>query len=762
MIERVVRKNETNVAVAPKEPLFMSPLEQLEVMIEYTKTHQEYTDDQKLEREMACLKVLFPTTFRPMYEDDLILGRIDVMPVGFGSVTSLGGPSHYCNFGKLEEMKALVDESHHAAIDDMLTYWKINDTREGFYKEHLIPNVLGRFVDVYYPAIVTTRFSGIYLDYNKLLDHGINGLIEKISQQEDKNPESKNEYHGMEDALHLLQSVIAYHLQEVENKLGNDFLSPLRTRELVKLRDALTEIKSDKPTSFIAAMQLAWLYSTLAGVVNFGRMDDYLGTYLVADLELGAITEEEAIRYIKSQWQLIEVKRTNVNGRVVVGGKGRRNEKNADVFCRLAIEATRQARLVEPQFTLRIYDGMDTAIYDAALQSIGEGTTYPILYNDDVNIPSVMHAMQVDEKTAEQYVPFGCGEFTISGQGIGTPNSCVNVLKALDVLLHDGVDQWDYQYKYGTLEMPKVTEAKTFEAFFELYKKLLTYYLNESGKAHRVSYDVMNSKAGFIFSSILTADCITKGKTILDGGVRFLGGTNEMYGNMSTVDSLMAIKKLVYDDEQYTLEEFAIATAADFDGYEQMHRDVKAVERFGNDLDEVDEIAVELHEFLSNTVRDQAKELGMDSYLIVVINNQVNTEWGRATATSADGRLAGVFMSNAINPQSGADTNGPTAMLNSILKMRTDLHGGAVQNIKFSRNMFNQERPKIKYLFETYFKDGGAQLMVTIVSPEELEEAYKHPELHQDLTVRVGGFSARFVNLEDDVQREIMERTLNE
>lgn len=761
MIERVLKKNETNVAVAPKEPLFLSPDEQLKIMLEYTKTHSLYNDEQKLKREIECLKVLFPKVFRPMYEDDLILGRFDALLIGFGSVTSVGGPGHYCRLEKLDSFAKTVSYDYSKEIEYLKNYWKDNDTREVFYKENLVENVLGRFVDVLYPAIVTARFSGMYLNYNLLLDNGVAGLKTLIENKKISNPTSTKEYDSMIEALNLLEVVIEHHITEVENKLKEN-LSSDRRLKMEKLLVALKTIRFEKPNSFISAMQLAWLYSSLAGVVNFGRMDDYLGDYLVHDLENGTLTEEEAIEYIISQWKLIEVKRTNVNGRVIIGGKGRRNPKNADVFCKLSIEATKRAQLVEPQFTLRIYEGMDKNIYNQALDAIGTGCTYPILYNDDVNIPAVMNAMRVDEKTAEQYVPFGCGEFVLSGQGVGTPNSCINLLKALTILIHDGVDQWDYKYKYGTLKLKPMKDIKTFDEFFDEYKKLLTYYIELTGTAHSNSYKVMNRKVGFIFTSILTDDCIGRGKMALDGGVKHLGGTNEMYGNMSSADSLAAIKKLVFEDKKYTLPQIQEILVKDFDDNTLAKLEMVACPKFGNDDDYVDSLAVELHEYVCNEIRNYASKVGLDSWLVVVINNQVNTEWGRATSSSPDGRIAGLYMSNANNPQSGADMNGPTAMLNSLTKIKANIHAGSVQNIKFSRNMFNNEREKVKALISTFFKKGGPQLMITVVGPEELQAAYENPEKYKNLTVRVGGFSARFVNLEDDVKREIMARTCNE
>ena len=761
MIERVLRKNEQNVTAAPKEPLYYNDVEQLEVMVKYTDVHAAFSQKQKLEREMACLHVLFPKMFRPMYEDDLIVGRYDAFAIGFGSVTSIGAPGHYCRFDQLKKMKQRMNVEQNETIDRLLDYWKNRDTREIFYQDNLMENVLGRFVDVLNPVIVTARFSGMYLDYNTLLDNGIDGLKNKILAHKNINANSASLYDAMIDALDLLSETVHFHFTEVETKISHENLSPKRRRQMERLRDSLASIEHNKPTTMIAAMQLAWLYSCLAGVVNYGRMDDYLGDYLVADLKSGRLSEQEAIELIESQWRLIEVKRTNVNGRVIVGGKGRWHEANADVFCKLAIEATKRARLVEPQFTLRFYEGMDPEIIANAMDSIGTGNTYPILYNDDANVPAVMKMMHVSEEDANQYVPFGCGEYVLSGRGVGTPNACINLLKTLTITLNNGIDPWDGLYKAGEHKIKPMKEIENFDDLFNEYKGLLRYYIENAAKAHAASYEVMNQQVGFIFTSILTYDCIGRGKTVLDRGAFHRGGTCEMYGNMNAADSLMALKKLVFDEKRFTLTKIQEILAVDFDDYADVKQLMIESPKFGNDIDEVDSIAAELHEFTCFEIAKQAPRVGLDSWLVVVINNQVNTEWGRATASSPDGRIAGMYMSNANNPQSGADVNGPTAMLNSLAKIRSDINAGTVQNIKFSYKLFNQDRVKVLALFKTYFKKGGPQLMVNIVNQADLIDAFHHPELHRDLIVRVGGFSARFVNLDRDVQQEIMDRTCN-
>jgi pyruvate-formate lyase len=148
----------------------------------------------------------------------------------------------------------------------------------------------------------------------------------------------------------------------------------------------------------------------------------------------------------------------------------------------------------------------------------------------------------------------------------------------------------------------------------------------------------------------------------------------------------------------------------------------------------------------------------LDTNLAVVINNAQNTTLARWVSASADGRKAGTATANANNPAPGADKNGITAMLNSILKLPHNNHAGMVQNIRLSREVYASAREKVLRLISSYFERGGAQAMITVVGKEELQQAMDTPEQYHDLIVRVGGFSARFVDLPKDVQKEIFER----
>lgn len=161
---------------------------------------------------------------------------------------------------------------------------------------------------------------------------------------------------------------------------------------------------------------------------------------------------------------------------------------------------------------------------------------------------------------------------------------------------------------------------------------------------------------------------------MFSGGIRYLGGTVETYGNINTADSLTAIREVVYDKKLITPMQLLEALDADFEGYEGIRELLVNVPKYGNDNAQADEMAVMVHEHICNTVRNQIRKVNLHSYLVVVINNSANTTLGQYTAASADGRGKGVYMANANNPWSGNDKKGLTAMLNSLVKLRPDLH----------------------------------------------------------------------------------------
>lgn len=295
--------------------------------------------------------------------------------------------------------------------------------------------------------MATARLSGMMLDYQKLMNLGINGIIALLKEKK------QNEFiKASIDAMILLKDVI-----EKQKELVNEAIEKTnnidRKSELTLMYNSLDYIKENKPKTFRQALQLFWIYALCAGVINYGRMDIVLGPYLKHDLDNNIIDEKEAYRYLKSLWLMIENRRTTVNGRIIVGGVGREDEKACNMFTRLCLKVCKETRYVEPQFTLHLDKNTPEDIKDLAYECIASGATYPTLYNDEVNIPAVKYAMNIDDKTAKQYVPFGCGEFVIQGKSVGTPNTLLNLVKIMQLALNEGYDPMDHTYKAGPLKL---------------------------------------------------------------------------------------------------------------------------------------------------------------------------------------------------------------------------------------------------------------------------------------------------------------------
>ena len=677
------------------------------------------------------------------------------MPLGFYGLRFRSVVRHYCVFHKLRAFKSLLKtEEEKARVDALYVYWQYHDVKSIYCQDVLTEDTTGRFIDCKYPFMATARLSGMMLDYQKLMRLGVNGLIEEIQRQDLSKPFIQASL----EAMKLFQTVISYQIdlvKEAKKEASLDWKQDLDVME-----EDLIWVKEHKPVTFHQALQLFWLYALCAGCINYGRMDMILGPYLKKDIDAGRLTEEKALEYIASLWKMIENRRTTVNGRIIVGGRGRENVEACDLFTRLCLKVCKKVRYVEPQFTLRFDHTTPEDILDMAYECIASGATYPTLYNDDVNIPAVQYAMRIPETVAEQYVPFGCGEYVIQGKSVGTPNTLLNMLKLLQISMNEGIDPMDGIYKAGPVTCKPLKELKTFEDLMDQYQKVQDYYFDLSVEAQLHSYKIMNQEVSFLFTSILMDDCINREKSLLDGGVEILGGTNETYGNINSSDALYAIKTLVYDQKKYTLEQLNQAALHNYVGYEKIQKDILDLPKYGNDHKECDEMAIDLYEYVAKGIRQRGIDNHMGYYLIVISNNQTNTDWGHQTDASLDGRKKGVYMNPANNPQGGAAKNGPTACLNSLAKFNAKYHGGSVQNMKFTPRMMHEDKEKVKILFDTYFKKGGCQLMVTCVDHGVLEDAQKHPENYPDLIVRVAGYSAVFVNLTPDIQAELLSRTL--
>lgn len=696
--------------------------------LNFTEVYKKHANSHIAIREAECIKTM-ANTFKDIQPGDLFAGRTRYGIFGFGCEEHTGSAGGY-DFAvrSTEKIEALqsssLDPDYIKQVMDAVNYWKKESTNaklDASLPEDLKKDVSNAFASGF------SRMAGLYLDYKKLMKLGLSGLFKLAKEKRGTN----GFYDGMFIALGHLINVCLMYAEQARS---------LPDRAI--MAEVLENITKRPPQNFREAIQLAWLYSLISGVSNYGRMDMYLGDFYANDIDSGTLTEEEALELIKSLWQLIADRKIEANGRIIIGGKGRGiNEANADRFALAAMEATRHIVETEPQLTLRFYEGMNPLLYEKALDVISEGRVYPILYNDDVNIPAVKNAFEVNETDAEQYLPLGCGEYTISGKSLDSPNDFLNTLGILHAVVHSG------------------KEFETFDDLFNEYQSLVNYSIQKLAQRRVVEYQFLRETCCFIYAAILFGDCVEKGVGLLDGA-NYLGGTIESIGVVNTGDSLAVIKKLVFDQKRFTLAELANILNANFEGYETERHMIFGVPKYGNDDAETDDIVAMVSYEMNVGALKAGKEAGLHHFLAVNINNRSHIDVGYGTAATADGRKAGEPFANGNTPTAGADKNGITAFLNSILKVDPMVHAGYVHNIKLSRSSMTTYRRPIEALLKSYFQRGGQQAMITVTNRGDLEDALKNPQKHQNLIVRVGGFSSRFVTLDKDLQRDILNRTM--
>ena len=253
-----------------------------------------------------------------------------------------------------------------------------------------------------------------------------------------------------------------------------------------------------------------------------------------------------------------------------------------------------------------------------------------------------------------------------------------------------------------------------------------------------------------------------KGRDVSSGGAMYNFGPGVVWSGLATyTDSMAAIKKLVFDEKKYTLEQLNEALKADFNGYEQIRTDCLNAPKYGNDDDYADDIAADLINFTEHEHRQYKTLYSILSHGTLSISN--NTPFGQMTGASANGRRAWLPLSDGISPSQGADFKGPTAIIKSVSKMSNDnMNIGMVHNFKIMAGLLDtpEGEESLITLLRTACMFGNGEMQFNYLDNNTLIEAQKHPEQYRDLIVRVAGYSAFFVELCKDVQDEIISRTM--
>lgn len=746
--------------------MYDNEIKKIEYVIEFTRIYNEFSYDKML-REAKCVEFQLQNILRPLEIEDRLAGGMEHGYVGFSS--QYGGIYTYFYHeipfqNALSKYSNLLTEDQLKQAEFAGEFWKLENTakkhnnafirRYGYEPPHSYKN--------FGFANCDSRVAGTNLDFHKLMVLGLDGLEAEVDLAEiESNHNKKSFYEALKLWIESLR-MVCRHYERQALSIAERFGAGEKSGKdrFQKLAVALRKIQHKAPETFLEGLQLMWIYSVAGDLMNYGRMDDYLSALYSEDIKNRRLTKEEAVNLILGLYKHFKEIGKVHDCRVIIGGLGRRHPEQADELAMTIMEASRIFKDTVPQLTLRYYKGMSEAVFQKAVELIGEGCTFPIIYSDETNIPAVQKFYGVTRKEAERYVPFGCGEYVLEGLSVGTPNNGINLLKALEITLHNGRDAW-----HNVLCGRQTGEAEDFTSFEQLWNAFelqLKGPVEQLAVHKKLNYEVAGEEAPYLHLSLLMDDCIKCGKPLLSGGVRYLNAASEIFGMISCADSFSAIRKCVYEEGTFTLGELIEALDCNFEGKEEIRQQLLKAPKYGNDDPAADQMAVDVFELIAELTIEAGKKAGLDHYGMVSVNNSMSAEWGSYCIASACGRRRGEPMSNANAPSLGADRNGITALLNSMAKFDPAKHVGVINNIRFTKEMFTEHMEKIKLLLKTFYEHGGVQNNITVIGREELENAMREPEHYQNLLVRIGGFSARFVTLSPVVQREIIARTTYE
>ena len=423
----------------------MTTNERIDFALEFTRVYKKYSND-LAKREAKCFSLIYPKLFVAPKENDVFVGRANgILPNGSGC------ERYVTLYGNIEVLTQIKKEGIRTKeVEELINYWNEENLLTEVKRDLCEYPVFGHFDNFTESSIVEARYAGSMLDYSMIIDNGIGKLKEKI------------ELNRIDDSF--TDSALSM-LDTLSNTIECYYKYALETNNHVQAT-MLEGIIKGAPTTFKQGFQLMWLYAVMSVSGNYSRMDDFLGDLLVNDLKEGRLTSETALSAMKDIFNFIADRDNQANNRVIIGGQGRRNPKNADVFARIAINAMKTLGRNQPQLSLRFDSETPKDIKDSALECIALGTTFPMLYNDDVNVPAVMKAMNVTKEESQTCVPLGCGEYVLGGLGVGTPNVCTNPLKMLTMFLNDGVDRFDYVKRMGLdMKVKNLDDYLTYEMF---------------------------------------------------------------------------------------------------------------------------------------------------------------------------------------------------------------------------------------------------------------------------------------------------------
>ncbi len=594
-------------------------------------------------------------------------------------------------------------------------------------------------------------------------------------------PEDLDRIYFYKSVIDTAEGVIVYarRLARHARQLAARESDPKRKAELKRIAEVNARVPAHAPTTFWEAIQAVWTIESLLVVeenqtgMSIGRVDQYMYPFYKADIEAGRLTPYEAfdlagcmlIKMSEMMWITSEGSSKFFAGyqpfvNMCVGGLTREGRDATNELTCLLMDAVRHVKIYQPSLAARVHNKSPRRYLEKIVDVVRAGMGFPAVHFDDTHV-KMMLAKGASMEDARDYCLMGCVEPQKSGRLYQwTSTAYTQWPIAIELALNRGVPLW-----YGKQvcpDMGPLEKFDTWEKFEHAVKEEIRYITRLTGTATVISQRVHRELAPKPLMSVMYEGCMEQGRDVSAGGAMYNFGPGVVWSGLATyTDSMAAIKKLVYDDRKYTLEELNTALRANFEGYGKVRKDCLEAPKYGNDDDYADSIAADIIEFTEVEHRKIRTLYSTLSHGTLSISN--NTPFGKLTGASANGRQAWLPLSDGISPSQGADYKGPTAIIKSVSKMSCDnMNIGLVHNFKLMAGLLEtpEGRNGLISLIRTASILGNGEMQFNYLDNETLLEAQKRPGDYRDLVVRVAGYSAFFVELCEDVQNEIISRTM--
>lgn len=586
-----------------------------------------------------------------------------------------------------------------------------------------------------------------------------------------------------------------------------------RRQELLTMSEMLTRVPWEGATNFWEAVMSLWIQHMLimsdenyAGPgTSFGRIDQYLYPYWKKSLDEGMDREfgKDILKcffvHCNTAYDAIIAQGSNQGITAGFGqlfsfsGMGPNGEDlSNDLTYALMDVIEDMSPMLEPKPNVRLHRNSPDELLDRVVDLVSQSQGAPFLINfDERSMAGLMREAKeagvqdlINESNVWDYASVGCMENTMVGNDRSeTVNNNLNLIKAVELTLGNGQEIANYYDVKGNL-YPKFDDApktgdprdfKTFEEFYQAFEIQLRALVCRSVELYNIG-DMLRSKYSPVpYTSILFKGCAESGKDVVSGGPELRFCTIEAVTYASTVDSLLAVKYLVYDAKVCTMDELIKALQADWVGYEVLQAIAKnKAPKYGRDDDEADEIARRVMDCWTDEGWKHRTEYSDEQFRGGMLSWNYWITYAGILFSSPDGRQRGQFLSNAICPTNGADINGPTSNANSVgkalggkdpengdyLDYKNNLPNGASHTITFSPAMVRDpgHKEKFKSYLRGYIENGGTALQINILDPDMLRDAQKNPEDYRSLLVRVTGYNAYFTSIGRELQDEIIAR----